>query len=116
MEKPGLPNMKCREKTGSTFPSLVHSDLVRIEGKPGYFIGIGIDITERKKADLELRQLAAAIEQAREAVVITDAEGKITYVNPSYEMITGYSRNEVHGQNPSILKSGEHSSVFYRSM
>ncbi len=112
----GIAEYEMRRKDGSTFPALVHSDLVRMEGKPGYFIGIGIDITESKKADLELRQLAAAIEQAREAVVITDAEGEITYVNPSYEMITGYSRNEVLGQNPSILKSGEHSSVFYRSM
>ena len=111
-----ITEYEMQRRDGTTFPALVHSELVRIDGNPAYFIGIGIDISERKRAELEHRHLVAAIEQSHEAVVITDAEGKILYVNPSFEMISGYSREEALGQNPRLLQSGEHSRSFYRSM
>lgn len=57
-----------------------------------------------------------AVEQASETFVITDTEGTIIYVNPAFEEVTGYSRKEAIGQNPKILKSGEHSSEFYGEM
>ena len=57
-----------------------------------------------------------AIEQAAETVVITDAEGTIQFVNPAFEQITGYSVAEAIGQNPRILKSGEHDEMFYKDM
>ncbi len=103
-------------KDGSTFPALVHSDLVREEGRPAYFIGIGIDITERKESEQEMSHLAAAIEQSGETIMITDTEGLIRYVNPYFEHVSGYRRREVIGRNAGILKSGEQSSGFYRSM
>ena len=103
-------------KDGTTFPAFVHSDLVREDGKPAYFIGIGIDITEHKQAEMERSRLAAAIEQSSETICITDRGGRIQYVNPSFVRITGYSRSEAIGQNPRILKSGQHSNSFYRSM
>jgi PAS domain S-box-containing protein len=58
--------------------------------------------------------LSTAIEQAGEAVVITDAEGMIQYANPVFETITGYASSEVLGQNPRILKSGKQSEEFYQ--
>jgi len=64
----------------------------------------------------QLRRLDRAIEQAAEAVVITDPQGEIEYVNPAFERITGYSRDEALGQNPRILKSGKHDRAFYRQM
>ena len=62
--------------------------------------GIGVDLTERSNADTERDQLAIAIEQAAESVMITDLEARITYVNPAFERVTGYTRAEVIGQNP----------------
>jgi PAS domain S-box-containing protein len=62
------------------------------------------------------RQLSAAVEQAAEAVLITDAEGTILYVNPAFEQTTGYSRAEAIGQNPRILKSGQQHGAFYHKM
>ncbi|OPX35313.1 hypothetical protein B1H10_01515, partial [candidate division KSB1 bacterium 4484_188] len=56
------------------------------------------------------------IEQAAEAVVITDIEGNIEYVNPAFEKITGYSFNEAHGKNPRILQSSEHTPEFYKEL
>ena len=57
-----------------------------------------------------------AIEQAAEAVVVTDATGKIQYVNPAFSTMTGYSREEALGKNPRILKSGKQDAAFYTSM
>jgi len=51
------------------------------------------------------RRLSAAVEQAAEAVIVTDAEGTIVYVNPAFEQILGYSRAEIIGRKPSIFGS-----------
>ena len=74
------------------------------------------DITEQHRAEREMRHLATAIEQSSDAVVITDATGIIEYVNPAFEQVSGYSRDEVVGQNPRILKSGVQSQAFYAAM
>lgn len=62
------------------------------------------------------RRLSIAIEQAAEGVVITRTDGTIQYVNPGLERMTGYSRDELIGQTPRILKSGEHDATFYRQL
>ena len=74
------------------------------------------DITERKRAEAENLLLATAIEQAAETVVITDRDAKIQYVNPAFTRTTGYTRGEAIGQNPRILKSGQHDAKFYQEM
>lgn len=60
--------------------------------------------------------LERAIEQADVCVFITDLEGRIQYVNETFEQTTGYSRADVMGQTPRILRSDEHSSDFYRDL
>ncbi|MCD4691214.1 PAS domain S-box protein, partial [bacterium] len=74
------------------------------------------DITDRKCADEERERLMSAIEQAAETIVITDSDGTIQYVNPAFGRITGYTRAEVIGQNPRVLKSGEQDDAFYKEM
>jgi two-component system NtrC family sensor kinase len=64
------------------------------------------DVTDRKKTEDMLRQLSAAVEQSSVSIVITDPDGKITYVNRKFSESTGYSLDEVAGQYPSILNSG----------
>lgn len=61
-------------------------------------------------------RLATAIEQADEIVMITNPDGLIEYVNPAFERVTGYARDEVLGKTPAIVKSGEHDDDFYRNM
>ena len=79
-------------------------------------IGIGRDITKRKRIEEAHARLATAIEQAAETVVITDAQGSILYANPAFEKTTGYTCAEAIGQNPRVLKSGKHDAEFYRRM
>ena len=55
----------------------------------------------------KIRRLSRAIEQSPSTVMITDAEGRIEYVNPKFEDLTGYCADEVLGESPSLLKSGE---------
>lgn len=74
------------------------------------------DITKRKRAEEERDRLITAVEQAAETVMITDSEGVIQYVNPAFEKVTGYSREEALGRNPRILKSGRQDVHFYRHM
>ncbi|MCX6221613.1 MAG: response regulator [Bacteroidia bacterium] len=71
---------------------------------------------ERKRAEEELRILSRAVEQSPASIIITDTEGKIKYVNSKFTEITGYTPNEVLGQNPRILKSGEMSQDYYKEM
>ncbi|MGD0483718.1 MAG: PAS domain S-box protein, partial [Gemmatimonadales bacterium] len=71
---------------------------------------------ERRHAEAERSLLVAAIEQATEIVVITDVRGAIQYVNPAFERITGYSRVEVSGRTPRVLKSGRQDDDFYQGL
>ncbi len=71
---------------------------------------------ERKRADAERHKLSSAIEQTADSVVITDREGVIEYVNPAFERTTGYTRAEVIGKKPSLVKSGRHEPEFYQRL
>jgi diguanylate cyclase (GGDEF)-like protein/PAS domain S-box-containing protein len=70
-------------------------------------IGNAIDLAEIKRnlAEAQHRKLSQAVEHSPNTVVITDIQGNIEYVNPKFTQLTGYTREEVIGQNPRILKS-----------
>ncbi|MDX1598744.1 MAG: EAL domain-containing protein [Marinobacter sp.] len=83
--------------------------------KPG-FIAIQNNISDRKNSERGLRIAASVFDRSHEAILITDHNNRILDVNPAFSRITGYSRNEVLGLNPSILSSGRHTPDYYRSM
>jgi PAS domain S-box-containing protein len=94
----------------------VHDELIVLRDErdnPVEIVGAWTDITSLKLAEAERERLASAIEQAGEVVVITDVAGTIRYVNPAFEKITGFSREEAIGQNPRMLKSDAHDEEFY---
>jgi len=74
------------------------------------------DITDRKENELRLLQLTQAVEQSPASVVITDLEGNITYVNPQFSKLTGYTFDEAVGENPRILQSGHTPVETYQDM
>ena len=86
------------------------------EGGRTNVAGIGIDRTERSLPQAGPDPLSAVVEQIRESVVITDLEALITYVNPAFERATGYSRQEVVGQNERILDGETQSAASYQAM
>lgn len=86
------------------------------DGKSVQLLGVAMDITERKLALEQLRLQAAALESAANAIVIADHQGAILWVNEAFSKLTGYSQDEVIGQNPRILKSDQHPLSFYQDM
>jgi PAS domain S-box-containing protein len=64
----------------------------------------------------ELRILSETVEQSPVTVMITDKNATIEYVNPTFSHVTGYSAEEAIGQNPRIVKSGNHPSSFYKDL
>lgn len=87
-----------------------------VEGLPLKMVGTVQDITERKRLEQEHSRLIKAIEQTGDSILITDKGGSIQYVNPAFEKITGYTKEEAIGETPRILQSGQHDSTFYRKM
>ena len=73
-------------------------------------------LEEQEQTSRRLLQLSRAVEQSPSAVVITDLEGHIEYVNPKFSELTGYAYEEAIGQNPRILKSGYISAETYRGL
>jgi len=78
--------------------------------------GISQDITAMKLAEEQLRQLSRAVEQSPASIIITNPAGNITYVNPKFTAVTGYTFAEALGKNPRILKSGETPAAAYEQL
>ena len=79
-------------------------------GEGAELVGIGgiiSDITERKRAEVQLRNLSQAVDQSASLIVITDIEGTIEYVNPKMAEMTGYALEELIGGNPRVWKSAD---------
>ena len=71
---------------------------------------------QQQIAEQSLRKLSCAVEQSADAIFVTNREGIIEYVNPAFETLTGYSQQEVAGQTPAMLKSGQQAPVIYREL
>ena len=78
--------------------------------------GLAVDVTQHSKSDADRGRLAAVIEQSSESVMMVDLNARITYVNPAFERVTGYSRDEALGQNPRLISSGLQRPWFYDAM
>jgi PAS domain S-box-containing protein len=75
-----------------------------------------VDITEGVIAQEQARKLSRATENSPASVVITDKNGTIEYVNPTFCKVTGYSKKEAIGNNPRVLKSGNLPEAFYKRL
>ena len=88
------------------------------QGRILRYYGANQDITQAnwpsKLAEQEFARFKQGLEQASDAVFMTDVDGHIIYVNPAFEKIYGYTRDEALGQTPRILKSGQLSQEFYQ--
>ncbi|HEX5338818.1 MAG TPA: EAL domain-containing protein [Gallionella sp.] len=109
--------VKRRKKSGEVFWASLSLSLSRdARGTPNAIIGYLVDITERLKAEEELRLQAAIFEYSDEGIIVTDVNKHILSVNRSFTKITGYEPHEAIGKPASILKSGLHDRSFYDAM
>ena len=91
---------------GTDFLALVNISVINYEGSQVLFI-TWQDITERRAAEDKLRKLSSAVEQSPISIVITNLDGNIEYANPKACQTTGYTLEELLGNNPRVLKSGD---------
>ena len=77
---------------------------------------LGIEIHWSRRVQDKLQTFFRAVEQTADAVMITDPDGRIEYVNPAFTRVTGYSAEEARGYTPSLLRSGMHGAEFYRRL
>ncbi len=107
--------IEALHRQGHEFPIELTVSTIKIQG--GYEFNAFIrDITERKQAQAKQDLLAKVFSDAHEGILITDTQGIIIDVNPTFSTITGYSRAETIGNNPSMLSSGKHETEFYTEM
>ena len=99
-------------KGGNRLFGLHATRVISYDGEKA-ILGIITDVTITRKAEETQRKLLAAVEQSRDVVFMTDVKGLITFVNPAFEKAYGYSREEVLGKTPRILKSGLYSPEYY---
>ncbi|MDQ5916550.1 MAG: two-component system, sensor histidine kinase and response regulator [Pseudomonadota bacterium] len=111
----GFEWMHRRLDTGTDFVTEVLLSRMEIEGKT-LIQGTLRDITERRQAEMQLRKLSLAVEQNPNSIVITNTKAEIEYVNDALLRISGYSRDELIGQNPKILQSGQTPAETYREL
>jgi PAS domain S-box-containing protein len=76
------------------------------DGTPLRVIGTHLDVTERKRSEEEIRKLALVAQNTDNAVIITDAEGCIEWVNDGFTRISGYTAAEVVGHKPGKVLQG----------
>ncbi len=117
-ERPALRlagQWRHRTKEGRILDVEIITHALEFAGR-GAILVVAQDITERKRAEAENARLITAIEQSAEGVLITDRLGRIQYTNPALTRISGYSREEMIGQDPRLFRSGQHDWPFYEHL
>ena len=115
MQGKGTYGIRIVAKSGDIRSIEANSALIEYNGKPATVTLIN-DVTERDKAQAKLKLQADALNAAANAIVITDKEGIIIWVNRAFTTLTGFEADEAIGNTPRILKSGVQGDQYYQKM
>jgi len=107
--------ISVRDREGNDKTALFSGRIMTLNGEPHIF-AVAKDITAIKRTADDVRKLSRAIEQAPSAVIITDTDGVIEYVNPRFSEMTGYAAGEAIGKTPRILRSETTDDDVYETM
>ena len=116
-----VQDLELITKSGRHIPALLAASMITDdEGIPQGATGLIFDISELKALEAALQaerdRLDALLTNVGDAVMVTDPNGVIEYVNPGWERLNGYSAKETLGKTPRFIQSGQHSSDFYADM
>jgi len=115
----GMMNMSReldgRKQSGTLFPIEFRINDMQL-GEQYLFLVTVRDITERTEFEYQQARLMEAMNQAQDAVLITDANAVIEYVNPAYQRLSGFSEVELLGATPRLVNSGKMPKSFYKKM
>ncbi len=105
------------KKDGTRIPLEVEAKYIKKYSGEGNIHVVALrNISQRKKAEKEIKKLSTAVEQSANAIIITNIDGKIEYANHSFTNITGYTAKEVIGTIPRILEKEAHSGKSFAKM
>ena len=116
-EEPVTVELQNYRKDGSIFWNRV--TIIPIENDAGTvtnYLGYQQDISDKKRYEQDLSLFKTQAEESEKAIVITDSDGRIQYVNPAFERVNGYTPAEAIGRTPRILKSGLQDAEFYATL
>lgn len=114
-QEPALDEIVMVTGAGKSVPVLISCSPLDLSGHRGISVIVS-DLSSRRVTEEELRKFKRVVEQSPVCIMITDTAGTIEYVNAKFSEVTKYSLEEVVGQNPRILKSGETSLEIYKIM
>lgn len=107
--------VRFRLPDGRAIDALLFIRRVEQEGGPILYV-IARDVSEAKKKELDLLRFSNVVHYTVNPIQITDARGRMIYVNPAFARATGYSKEELIGQNPSLIASGRHAGEFWKGV
>ena len=105
-----------KKKDGSIFYEKASIVPILINNELKNYLAIKLDITKYIKQSEELKESSIVFENTEEGIVITDAKQNILLVNQAFQKISGYTKEELLGNKPSLLKSFKHDRFFYKQM
>lgn len=109
--------LEIQHKDGHTTPVVYNASVYRDEiGNVSGVFAAARDITERKQAERQLILLTTALDAAANGIILVDRDGTIIWSNQAFSRMTGYTNDEIVGQNPRLFKSGMQDLNFYRSL
>jgi two-component system, cell cycle sensor histidine kinase and response regulator CckA len=119
-EKEGIPlpvaiSAYLADKSQKNIPVEISARQIRYQGDWAHFYLLQ-DVSDKKDLETEREQFLMAMDQVGESIIITNEFSEIEYVNEAFTAVTGYSKEEVLGKTPAILKSGQMSHAFYQLM
>jgi len=115
LKKSSVQEGKLLGEDNRQVPVEIHVSAGHWEGNDVWYVTCR-DVRERRDMERERNRLAKAIDQTTESIVITKACGAIIYTNPAFSKLTGYTKEEILGKNPRILKSGQQSAAYYSQL
>ncbi len=109
--------LEIQHRDGHSTPVVYNASVYRDPaGNVSGVFAAARDISERKQAERQLEVLTTALESAANGIILTDSYGAIMWSNPAFSQMTGYTKEEIIGKNPSFLKSGKQDREFYQDL
>jgi len=106
---------RFRGADGTTIDALLFIRQIAGLGADFLYV-IARDVSEYKRKELDLLRFSNVVHYTVNPIQITDAQGRMVYVNPAFEKATGYTKEELIGSNPSKLSSGKYSPQFWKGV
>jgi PAS domain S-box-containing protein len=103
---------KLRLPDGGTVDTVLYIRRTQDDGQDLFYI-VGRDVSEERRRELDLLRFSNVVHFTVNPIQITDARGKIIYVNPAFERATGFTKEELLGRNPNVISSGKYSREFW---